>query len=146
MHMHTMPAPASTPCLCAALRRATRSVTRLYDDALRPLDLRITQFSLLRQLARHGERTMRELAAMVVLEETALNRAVRGLESRGWIAIRTGADRRERVLAITAAGRALLAEATPRWEAVQAQLSAELGADWHVLMTSLTAVTASAAP
>jgi DNA-binding MarR family transcriptional regulator len=144
MHMHTMTAP--TPCLCAALRRATRAVTRVYDDALRPLDLRITQFSLLRQLVRHGERTMRELAAIVVVEETALNRAVRGLESRGWVAIRTGADRRERVLAITASGRALLAEATPLWEAVQARMSAELGGDWQVLMASLGAVTASAAP
>jgi DNA-binding MarR family transcriptional regulator len=141
-----MPAPAPTPCLCTALRRATRSVTRLYDDALRPLDLRITQFALLRQLVRHGERTMRELAALVVVEETALNRAVRGLESRGWVAIRTGDDRRERVLAITAAGRALLAEATPLWDAVQARMTAELGADWQVLMTALHAVTASAAP
>ncbi|HET9625295.1 MAG TPA: MarR family transcriptional regulator [Kofleriaceae bacterium] len=138
--------PAPTPCLCAALRRATRSVTRVYDDALRPLDLRITQFSLLRQLVRHGERTMRELAALVVIEETALNRAARGLESRGWIAIRTGEDRRARVLAITAAGRALLAEAEPRWHAVQRRMAAELGADWQVLLTSLEAVTASAAP
>lgn len=138
--------PAPTPCLCAALRRATRSVTRVYDDALRPLDLRITQFSLLRQLVRHGERTMRELAALVVIEETALNRAARGLESRGWIAIRTGEDRRARVLAITAAGRALLAEAEPRWHAVQRRMAAELGADWQVLLTSLDAVTASAAP
>jgi DNA-binding MarR family transcriptional regulator len=144
MHMHTMTAPASPPCLCAALRRATRSVTRLYDDALRPLDLRITQFSLLRQLVRHGERTMRELAAIIVIEETALNRAVRGLESRGWIAVRTGDDRRERVVAITAAGRALLAEATPLWEAVQARMTADL--DWRTLMSSLDAVTASAAP
>jgi DNA-binding MarR family transcriptional regulator len=141
-----MPAAAPSACLCAALRRATRSVTRLYDDALRPLDLRITQFSLLRQLVKHGERTMRELAAIVVVEETALNRAVRGLESRGWIAIRTGDDRRARVLAITAAGRALLAEAEPLWHAVQKRMAAELGADWNVLMTSLHAVTESAAP
>lgn len=146
MHIHTMAAPPPTPCLCTALRRATRSVTRLYDDALRPKGLRITQFALLRQLVRHGERTMRELAAIVVVEETALNRAVRGLESRGWITIRTGADRRERVLAITAAGRALLAEATPLWDGVQARMAAELGADWQGLMASLAAVTASAAP
>jgi len=129
------------------LRRATRSVTRLYDEALRPLELRITQFSLLRQLVRHGEQRMRDLAARVVLEETALNRAVRGLESRGWIAIRTGKqDRRERMLSITAAGRALLAEAEPRWLAAQQRMTDELGPSWDVLLRGLTEVTERAAP
>lgn len=129
------------------LRRATRSVTRLYDDALRPLELRITQFSLLRQLVRHGEQRMRDLAARVVLEETALNRAVRGLESRGWIAIRTGKqDRRERMLSITPAGRALLAEAEPRWLAAQQRMTDELGPSWDVLVRGLTEVTERAAP
>lgn len=129
------------------LRRATRSVTRLYDDALRPLDLRITQFSLLRQLVRHGDLRMRDLAARVVIEETALNRAVRGLESRGWIAIRTGKeDRRERMLSITAAGRALLAEAEPRWVAAQQQMTDELGPTWDLLIHGLQEVTERAAP
>src|SRR4051812_48005009 len=108
-----MTTPGATPCLCGALRKATRAVTRLYDDALRPADLRITQFALLRTLVRGGEQRMRDLSAVLVVEETALNRSVRALADRGWVAIRTGDDRRERLLSVTAVGRAVLAEAEP---------------------------------
>ncbi|MGH8850121.1 MAG: hypothetical protein ACREYD_03915, partial [Casimicrobiaceae bacterium] len=43
------PAPA---CACGRLRRAARALTQLYDDAMAPSGLRITQFSLLRTVAR----------------------------------------------------------------------------------------------
>ena len=141
-----MDATKPTPCLCTALRKASRAVTRLYDEALRPAGLRVTQFALLRHLVRGGEQRMRDLSATLVMDETALNRSVRPLHDRGWIAIRTGDDRRERMLSITTAGRAILAEAEPMWAAVQQRMSDELGASWDVVMRTLRAVTASAAP
>lgn len=140
-----MDATTATPCLCGALRKATRAVSRLYDDALRPAGLRVTQFALLRHLV-HDEQRMRDLSARLVVDETALNRSVRPLHDRGWIAIRTGRDRRERMLSITAAGRAVLAEAEPLWLAAQQRMSNELGAGWDVLVRSLREVTRSAAP
>lgn len=141
-----MTTPVTTPCLCSALRKATRAVTRIYDDALRPAELRITQFALLRNLARRGEQRMRDLSAVLVVEETGLNRSVRALQDRGWIAIRTGDDRRERLLSITAAGRAMIAEAEPLWQAAQRRMADELGSRWEPLMRALGDVTASAAP
>lgn len=133
-----------TPCLCAALRKATRAVTRLYDEALRPAGLRVTQYSLLRNLAR-GEQRMRDLAGVLVVEETALNRSARGLAERGWIAIRTGDDRRERRLSITPAGRAVLAASEPLWAAAQRRMAGELGGRWDGLLRSLGEVTRSVA-
>lgn len=133
-------------CLCGALRKATRAVTRLYDDALRPAGLRITQFALLRNLVRGGEQRMRDLSALLVVEETALNRSVRGLHDRGWVAIRTGSDKRERLLAITPAGKAVLADAEPLWLGAQRRMNDELGSRWDGLLRGLAEVTASAAP
>jgi DNA-binding MarR family transcriptional regulator len=141
-----MDATTASPCLCGALRKATRAVTRLYDDALRPAGMRVTQFALLRHLVRDGEQRMRDLSARLVVDETALNRSVRPLHDKGWIAIRTGRDRRERMLSITAAGRAVLDEAEPLWLAAQQRMSNELGARWDVLVRSLREVTESAAP
>jgi len=43
------------PCLCGALRQASRAVSRLYDEELRSIGLRTTQYSLLRDLSRVGE-------------------------------------------------------------------------------------------
>ena len=37
-------------CTCFRIRRLSRQVTQLYDDALRPVGLRVTQFSLLSAL------------------------------------------------------------------------------------------------
>jgi hypothetical protein len=42
--------PAAAPCLCNALRQATRAVSRLYDEELRGVGLRTTQYSLLRNV------------------------------------------------------------------------------------------------
>ena len=120
-------------------------MTRLYDDALRPAGLRITQYSLLRNLSRGGEQRMRDLSAVLVMEETGLLRSVHGLEERDWITIRTGDDRRERLLSITPAGRAVLDDAEPLWAAVQRRMNDELGGRWDGLMRSLAEVTASAA-
>jgi hypothetical protein len=51
------------PCACTILRRATRAVSAAYDAALAPSDLRVTQFSVLRTLARLGPRPINRLAA-----------------------------------------------------------------------------------
>ncbi len=40
------PQPVSTPCLCNALRQASRAVSRLYDEELRGVGLRTTQYLL----------------------------------------------------------------------------------------------------
>ena len=79
----------TTPCLCNALRQATRSVTRLYDDELRGVGLRTTQFSLLRRL-RPGEVRQRDLGGLTSLDETTLTRNLRPLIAAGWVAIRPG--------------------------------------------------------
>jgi DNA-binding MarR family transcriptional regulator len=96
--------PHATPCLCAALRQATRAVTRVYDAELRKTGLKTAQHSLLRLHARSGELRQGDLGALAALDETTLTRSLRPLEKTGWITIRAGADRRERLVAITQAG------------------------------------------
>jgi DNA-binding MarR family transcriptional regulator len=118
------PHPVSGPCLCNALRQASRSVSRLYDDELRGNGLRTTQFSLLHVLRRSGEVRQRDLAELTLHEETSLTRNLRPLVDAGWVAVRTGDDRREKWFKITAAGLAKLEEARPAWERAQARMQA----------------------
>src|SRR5262249_18393301 len=73
------PHPASTPCLCNALRQATRAVSRLYDEDLRGAGLRTTQYSLLRHLRAAGEARQRDLGGLTSLDETTLTRNLRPL-------------------------------------------------------------------
>src|SRR6266853_4435180 len=81
--------PAPTPCLCNALRQASRAVSRLYDDELRGVGLRTTQYSLLRVLARAGEVRQGDLSGLASLDETTLTRNLRPLVASGWVSVRS---------------------------------------------------------
>ena len=130
--------PIASPCLCNALRQASRAVSRLYDGELRGVGLRTTQYSLLRVVRRAGEVRQRDLGGLTSLDETTLTRNLRPLLKRGWLAVRAGADRREKLFTITAAGVAKLEEALPAWERAQQRMRSRLpdGA-WSGLLVGL---------
>ena len=132
---------ATAPCLCSALRQASRAVSRLYDEELRGVGLRTTQYSLLRVLARSGQVRQGDLSGLTSLDETTLTRNLRPLVDASWIAVRSGDDRREKLVTITKAGTAKLAEARPAWQRAQARMRALLpeGA-WQGLMATLPEV------
>ena len=114
--------PTASPCLCNALRQASRAVSRLYDDELRGAGLRTTQYSLLRYLSRAGEVRQRDLGGLTSLDETTLTRNPRPLIDSAWVAVATGEDRREKLIRLTDAGAAKLREARPAWERAQERM------------------------
>ena len=133
--------PVGIPCLCGTLRQASRAVSRLYDDELRSVGLRTTQYSVLQLLRRSGEVRQRDLAGLTMHDETSLTRSLRPLVDARWVAVRAGEDRREKWLTITAAGVAKLEDAQPAWERAQVRIQALLpeGA-WKGLMKILPEV------
>ncbi len=116
-------------CACYNLRRAARATTRLYDDFLRPSDLRSTQYSMLMVARLRGPVTLTKLAEMTVTERTTLTRNLTVLEKKGFIHIEPGKDRRERQVTITEQGKDALIAAIPLWEAAQAHIEQGLGGD-----------------
>ena len=91
-------------CACFNLRKATRAVTQLYDDALRPSGLRCTQFSLLTLLKASGTVAMTKLAEDAVMDRTTLARNLEVLERGGLVRIRSGEDARVREIELTRGG------------------------------------------
>jgi DNA-binding MarR family transcriptional regulator len=133
--------PVAVPCLCGALRQASRAVSRLYDDEFRSIGLRTTQYSVLQLLRRAGEVRQRDLAGLTMHDETSLTRSLRPLVQARWVAVRIGEDRREKWLTITAGGVAKLKEARPAWERAQARIHAMLpDRVWRGLMEILPEV------
>ena len=119
--------PFAAPCACSRLRRATRAITQLYDDALEPVGLRVTQFSLLRTLQRHGTLTIGDLATRNLLDRTALSRNLDPLAERKLLTIVPGRDARKREVTLTRQGIAALAAAAPHWERAQREVSERVG-------------------
>ncbi len=120
--------PTQSACTCFRMRRATRRMTQLYDAHLAPAGLTLPQYSLLANLERRQRPSMHELAEVMGMDRTTLSRNLQPLRARSLVEAVAGADRRSKSLALTAAGRALWAEARPLWLAAQAEITARLGA------------------
>jgi DNA-binding MarR family transcriptional regulator len=138
VYIHSSFVTTETPCVCTELRMATRSVKRLYDRVLSPAGLRVTGYSILSRLAKHGPLSVTELASMLAMERTTCTREVAPLASAGFISITEGTDRRRRLLRLTPLGEQKLAEGRPAWAQAQQMVAAEFGeADVLDLVTRL---------
>jgi DNA-binding MarR family transcriptional regulator len=122
------------PCMCANVRRASRVLTQIYDEAMRPLGLRMTQFSILQALSLTGEKLQGDIAELLALDSTTLTRSVQLLRKRGWVKVRQGIDRRERWLGLSRSGERELARIQPAWQSAQKNLRSKLGEErWNKL-------------
>jgi DNA-binding MarR family transcriptional regulator len=133
---------AAQTCTGRNLRKATRAISSLYDEAMRPTGLRHSQMGLLVSLALAEKATVSKLASLLDLDRTTMTRNLGPLERQGLVSSTTGDDARNRVLRLTDKGRAALAEALAAWEGVQARIVKGLGdARWKGLMRDLEATT-----
>lgn len=127
--MATGSKPQKSPCNCTALRKASRRVSQLYDFALEPCGLRITQRAILGQIARSGAPSLGELAEALVMDRGALTHNLKPLERDRLVEINVDPqDRRNRLVALTSAGRSKLEESGRLWKHAQDGFEAAFGA------------------
>jgi DNA-binding MarR family transcriptional regulator len=130
------------PCACQNLRRLTRVVTRIYDQELRRAGLEITQFGLLTALATVGEANQKRLSAGFAMDSTTLTRTLALMRKQGWVRVKAGKDRRERLFSLTGAGRRQMAAAEPYWEQAEQRLRNGLGdAGWKKMNETVLQIT-----
>ena len=106
-------------CICHELRRLTRLVTAHYDHILAPSGLRITQFSILAQIDALGSVTVSKLARLMASDSTTVLRNINSLIRQNLVKVAVGADKRERIIALTPKGRASLQGAFNHWRRAQ---------------------------
>ena len=124
-----MPDTSEKPlgCTCFKLRKLTRTMSRLYDQHMATVGLKTTQYSVLTNAAR-APLPVAELAERLGTERTTLTRNLKPLLEAGWVTLEAGADSRQRIVTITAAGRAKVKQAYPAWRAAQDAIENLLGA------------------
>ena len=140
------PAIEDTACAAGVVRRASRSLTRFYDDHLAQARVTTTQFSILRTLQRNGgSMSLANLAADLMLERTSLYRALAPLRRSGLVTVRSAADRRAHDVALTARATRRINEALPHWAAAQRIVLKRFGAAaWSKLAVRLGDLTTTA--
>jgi DNA-binding MarR family transcriptional regulator len=120
-------------CLCLHTQRTARALARRFDVALRPAGITSGQFSLLMSLNRPKPPNLGSVAALLVMDRTTLTANLKPLERRGLIdAEPNPTDRRARLLRLTPAGRAVLAEAVPIWRHLHAEIETALSDPNHL--------------
>src|ERR1700722_725671 len=107
-------------CNCTTLRKASRRISQLYDAALAPSGLKTTQRAILAQISRSEPTTVGALAEALVMDSGALAHTLKPLERDRLVTIEIDADdRRNRLITLTAKGRAKLAETDALWAKAQ---------------------------
>jgi DNA-binding MarR family transcriptional regulator len=142
--MSKSPIPA-LPCMCASLRRAARAFTQHYDEALRPLGMTITQFTILQALSLAGDVSQGQLGKILAMDSTTLTRTLQIMSEHRWIERRDGTDRRQRRIRLSTTGRVEFKRALPYWENAQERLRTQLGkARWNNLENLINEATSVA--
>jgi DNA-binding MarR family transcriptional regulator len=117
-------------CLCFAAQRTARELARRFDRLFSELALTNGQFSMMVAMGGMGQPKLGELARFLAMDHATVTAAVRKLEKRGLVTLRTdGRDRRSRRVSLAEAGSALIARAVPLWRKEHAKLAAELDHD-----------------
>jgi DNA-binding MarR family transcriptional regulator len=131
-------------CTCFRLRHAARIVTRAYDDALRPVDLRSGQFSILAALSQVEDPSISDLADGLGMDRTTLSRNLRPLEREGLIEVSPETAARARTVQLTRAGARRFEQALPLWQNVQRKAEIALGTtEWARLRQDLARLEAA---
>jgi DNA-binding MarR family transcriptional regulator len=130
-----------TACMGLHIRRASRILTQVYDAALRPTGLEANQFTLLVAIHLFKSVPITRLAQELFADQTTMTRNVKLLEKRGLVAITPGKDRRIKLVSLTSEGQAVLGQALPIWEQVQAEIRQRFGNQkWQTLLSLLSEV------
>lgn len=102
-------------------------VTNFYDDALRPLGLKVSQLNILVVAAKLGLARPAQVCQILQLDASTLSRNVERMRAHGWLQVVPEDDARAQPFRLTPQGGRLLERAAPRWETAQRQAAELLG-------------------
>jgi DNA-binding MarR family transcriptional regulator len=126
-----------SPCNCLNIRRASQSITEVYDEFLAPSNLKISQFSLLKHINQLGPVSVSDLAVIIRLDRTTLVRNLKPLEKSGFVEDISTEGTRNRQLRLTDKGIETYKHGEELWKKAQSFLEEYLGKDNIDIFTTL---------
>ena len=114
-------------CNCIALRQIALKLTKIYDEALIDTGIKVTQYSLLKNIEKIGTPNIKNLAIATQLDRSTLARNLEKLERMKLVFLKFGDDKRNKILSLTSHGKQILTKANISWKTIQDQVSKNLG-------------------
>jgi DNA-binding MarR family transcriptional regulator len=121
-------------CIAVRVRLLNRVITKIYDDALRPYRLKVSQANILVAAWKFGLVSPLKVCQILHMDPSTLSRNVERMRAKGWLEVVPGEDARAQPFRITALGKALLQRAEPAWRKAQAQAGGILGEEGVALL------------
>lgn len=114
-------------CIAVRLRLLNRVVTNFYDEALRPLGLKVSQLNILVVSSKLGLVRPAQICDLLQLDISTLSRNVDRMIANGWLETVPGEDARTQSFRLTVTGQQLIERAIPAWDSAQQKASEALG-------------------
>ncbi len=127
----------ATSCIATRVRQLSRIITRVYDDAIRPLGITASQFTLLTQLAARDGITAVEIGGGLDIEKSTLSRNLKRMLALNLITMDPPAGRRGRGLHLTPKGQSVIKEAYPVWLSAQQRSVGMMGPETRATLDGL---------
>ena len=128
----------SRTCIAVRLRLLNRVVTNFYDDALRPLGLKVSQLNILVVTARLGLAKPAQVCEILQLDASTLSRNLKPLQAHGWLEVVPDEDARAQPFRLTPQGRRLVEKAIPAWEEGQSRAAELIGTEGIAVLEKAT--------
>jgi DNA-binding MarR family transcriptional regulator len=122
-------------CIAVRLRLLNRVVTNLYDEALRPSGLKVSQLNILVVTAKLGLARPAQVCDLLQLDTSTLSRNVERMRAKGWLETVPAEDARTQPFRLTAQGTRLLERAVPAWKEAQGKAAELLGEEGVAMLT-----------
>ncbi|MGD1895768.1 MAG: MarR family winged helix-turn-helix transcriptional regulator [Phormidesmis sp.] len=123
----------SQECVARRLRQVNRTITRLYDEALRPHGLTVNQLNILAVIISEKQIRPGQLGQSLGMEKSTVSRTVDRMVRKDWIKVTPGEDSRTQLLSVTPKGRKLLLSVTPIWDNLQAGVLTDTSSGHNIL-------------
>ena len=124
----------SRACIAVRLRLLNRVVTNFYDEALRPLGLKVSQLNILIVTAKLGLARPAQVCDLLQLDASTLSRNVKPLQAHGWLEVVPEEDARAQPFRLTPQGKRLIEKAVPAWQEAQRRATELLGEEGIALL------------
>ena len=121
-------------CIAVRMRMLNRAITNIYDEALRPLGLKVSQMNLLIAAGKLGVARPADVCERLHLDVSTLSRNVERMKARGWLEVVDDEDGRAQPFRLTAEGKKLVDRAIPKWRSAQKRAKLILGEDGAAML------------
>ena len=131
-----------TSSMWISIRKAANRISKVYDDELSVLDIKITQYSALKNIQALGNPSVNELSKKLDLERTTVLRNLDKLMKMDLISYKKNDVYKVKVISLTVNGRKKLNDAKVIWETTQQKFLNAFGLNnknqFHSLMNKIS--------